>query len=153
MGPIHATELGGSIAADTVWTAAASPHVVTGTVVVLKGVTLTIEPGSAIQMKAGADLVVTNGGRLLAEGTAEQRIRFSRQTGVRKRWGGIIIMGETDSPESRLRYVHVEGNDFTAVYAQHATVWLDNLTFGTRDRTASVELRCRQAEYPPAYRR
>ncbi len=116
------------------WTAAASPNIVTHTITVLQGVTLTIESGAAIQMKAGADLVVTNGGRLLAEGTVDQRIRFSRPPGVRKRWGGIVIMGGPDSPESRLRYMHIEGNDFTAVYAQHATVWLDHLTFGTRDR-------------------
>ena len=129
-----AAELGGFISADATWTAAASPHVVTSTVTVLQGVTLTIEPGAAIQMRAGSDLVVTNGGRMLAEGTADKRIRFSRPPGVRKRWGGIVVTGGPDSPESRLRYVHIEGNDFTAVYAQHATVWLDNLTFGTRDR-------------------
>ncbi len=129
-----AAELGGSIAADTVWTAEASPHVVTSTVTVLKGVTLTIAPGAAIQMKAGADLVVTNGGRLLAEGTAEKRIRFGRPPGIRKRWGGIVIMGGPDSPECRIRFTHIEGNDFTAVFSQHGTVWLDNLTFGSRDR-------------------
>jgi hypothetical protein len=130
----RAIELGGSIAADTVWTLSASPHVVTNSITILQGATLTIEPGATIHMKAGTDLVVTNGGRLLAEGTAEQRIRFGRPPGVRKRWGGVVITGGPDSPESRLRYVHIEGNDFTAVYAQHATVWLDHLTFGTRDR-------------------
>ena len=133
---IHATaaEIGGAIATNAVWTAGASPHIVTSTVIVLKGVTLTIEPGAAIQMKAGADFVVTNGGRLMAEGMPERRIRFSRPPGVRKRWGGIVIMGDAESPESRLRYTHIEGNEFTSVYARHATVWLDHLTFGTRDR-------------------
>jgi hypothetical protein len=131
---VRSAELGGFMSADTEWTAAGSPHVITSTVTVLKGVTLKIAPGAAIQIKAGADLVVTNGGRLLAEGTAEQRIRFGRPPGVRKRWGGIVLMGGSDSPECRIRYAHIEGNDFTAVFSQHATVWLDNLTFGSRDR-------------------
>src|SRR6267142_1182357 len=103
----RAAEMAGSISADTTWTAAASPHVVSGTVTVLKGVTLTIQPGATIQIKPGSDLIVTNGGRLLAEGTAEQRIRFGRPPGVRKRWGGIVIMGGPDSPESRIRYAHI----------------------------------------------
>lgn len=129
-----AAEISGLLSTDTTWSAVASPHVLTGGVVVGKGATLTIEPGATIHLMTGVDLVVTNGGRLLAEGTSEKRIRFSRPVGVRKRWGGIVIMGGSDSPESRIRFAHIEGNDFTAIYSQHGTVWLDSLTFGTRDR-------------------
>ena len=129
-----AADISGLISANATWSAAASPHVVTGPIVVGKGVTLTIEAGAAVHLTAGVDLVVTNGGRLLAEGTADKRIRFSRPVGVRKRWGGIVIMGGPDSPESRIINAHIEGNDFTAIYSQHATLWLESLTFGTRDR-------------------
>jgi len=124
----------GVLSADTTWSATASPHVITGPIVVGKGATLTIEAGATVHFTAGVDLVVTNGGRLLAEGTADRHIRLSRPVGVRKRWGGIVIMGGPDSPESRIVNAHIEGNDFTAIYSQHATVWLENLTFGTRDR-------------------
>lgn len=41
---------------------------------------------------------------------------------------------DTGSPESRIAFAHIEGNDFTAIYSKHGTVWLDSLTFGTRDR-------------------
>ncbi len=132
--PAHAAEISGVLSANTTWAAAASPHVLTGGVVVGKGATLTIEAGATIHLMTGVDLVVTNGGRLLAEGTSEKRIRFSRPVGVRKRWGGIVIMGGPESPETRIRFAHFEGNDFTAVFSQHGTVWLDSLTFGTRDR-------------------
>ena len=131
---VAAGEFGGSLSTSTKWLAADSPHLIKSSLIVEKGVTLTIEPGVTVHLAAGADLVVTNGGRLLAEGTADKRIRFSRPAGVRKRWGGIIIMGGLDSPETRIVNAHIEGNDFTAIYSKHGTLWLEGLTFGTRDR-------------------
>jgi hypothetical protein len=126
--------VGGLLSASATWTAAANPHVVTNSVVIARGATLTLEPGTAVHLMAGVDFVVTNGGRLLAEGTAEQRIHFSRPPGTRKRWGGIIVLGEPDSPESRVVNAHIEGNDFSAIYSQHGTLWLEAVSFGTRDR-------------------
>lgn len=131
---LHAANVGGSITTDITWTEAGSPHVITQTLVVQSGVTLTLQPGAAVHLAGGVDLVVTNGGRLLAEGTAEKPVRFSRPPGVRKRWGGIVIEGGPGSPESRIAFAHIEGNDFTAIYSKHGTVRLDSLTFGTRDR-------------------
>ena len=117
-----AGEIGGSLTASTKWLAADSPHLIKSSLIVEKGVTLTIEPGTTVHLAAGADLVVTNGGRLIAEGTADQRIRFSRPPGVRKRWGGIIIMGGPDSPETRIVNAHIEGNAFTAIFSKHGTL-------------------------------
>lgn len=129
-----AADYAGRISADTTWSAADSPHTVKSTVIIEKGVTLTIEPGAHIHLLAGSDLVVTNGGRLLAEGTADRIIQFSRPPAVRKRWGGIVVMGGPNSPETRIAHAHIEGNDFSAIYSAHGTVWLEALTFGTRDR-------------------
>lgn len=134
MAPIQAAEHGGLITNDTTWPAAGGPHVIRSTVVVEKGATLTIEPGTTLHLQAGSDLVVTNGGRLLAVGTPDQTIRFSRPPGTRKRWGGIIVMGGPGSPETRIAHAHIEGNDYSAIYSAHGTVWLEALTFGTRDR-------------------
>jgi len=127
-------EASGVLSADTTWSVAASPHVVTGPIVVGKGVTLTVEAGATVHLTAGVDLVVTNGGRLLAEGTTDKRIRFSRPPGVTQTLGWHRHHGGPDSPESRIINTHIEGNDFTAIFSQHGTLWLESLTFGTRDR-------------------
>ncbi len=129
-----ATEVTGPITADTTWSAANSPYVISGPFTINSGATLTIEPGTSVHLGAKVDLVVTNGGRLLAEGTAEKPIHFSRPPNVKKRWGGIVVMGGPNSPETRITYANIEGFDFSAIYSAHGTLRLDHLTFGTRDR-------------------
>src|SRR5262249_22152122 len=62
---------GGTIAADTTWSAASGPIQVNSTLTVASGATLTIEPGTSVYLGAGVNFVVANGGRLLAEGTAD----------------------------------------------------------------------------------
>src|SRR6185436_13184386 len=126
--------LSGRLAKDTTWRASESPHVLTGTIVVDAGATLTIEPGTTVQLSPDVDMVVTNASRLLAEGTAEAPIRFVRLPNTRKRWGGIVIAGAPGSPESRIRHAFIQGNNFTAVYSSHGTLWLEHVAFATRDR-------------------
>jgi hypothetical protein len=79
---------------------------------VLAGVTLTIEPGTVVvAKKRGAGdatavaLVVRQGGRLVANGTAAAPITFTAQENIdhfwtaarallaRGRWGGLVILG------------------------------------------------------------
>src|SRR5438552_13791107 len=79
----NAGEVSGLLSANATWSAAQSPYLVTSSIVVGPGVTLTIEPGASVHLTAGADFVVTNGGRLLAEGAADKEIRFSRPPGTR----------------------------------------------------------------------
>ncbi len=131
---VEAAEVSGLITANTSWKAEGGPHVVKSTVIVAGGATLSIEAGAQVHLLAGSDLVVTNGGRLLVEGTPEKPVHFGRPPGVRKRWGGIIIMGEPNSPETRIVHAHIEGNDFSAIYSAHGTLWVEAVTFGTRDR-------------------
>jgi hypothetical protein len=124
----------GRLTKDTTWRAADSPHLLTGTVIVDAGATLTLEPGTTVQLSPDVDMVVTNASRLLAEGTAEAPIRFVRLPNTRKRWGGIVIAGAPGSPESRIRHAFIQGNNFTAVYSSHGTLWLEHVAFATRDR-------------------
>lgn len=102
----------GFITDGDTWTAD-SIYVMTGKVVVPQGATLTIEPGTIIKGAEGegtlaSALVVARGGKLMAEGTAEQPIIFTSardniqsgqiagtnldetQVGL---WGGLIILG------------------------------------------------------------
>jgi hypothetical protein len=62
--------------ADETWTAAASPHVVSGALSVPAGRTLTIEPCAVVQMKSGASMIVE--GKLIALGADGKPIRFER---------------------------------------------------------------------------
>lgn len=90
------------------WTAG-NTYVLDGLVFVDEGATLTIEPGTVIKGKPGqgesaSALVVARGGRILAEGTAENPIIFTAEADdvddpedlpldARGLWGGVIILG------------------------------------------------------------
>ena len=114
----------------TNWTAADGPYLVTSSVTIPAGDTLTIQPGTTVYFAPGAGLTVANGGRLLAEGTDAARIRFTRPPGSGGNWTGITIQGSGGSPETRLGYVHFDGNGSTAVHVTDGTVFLDHLKFG-----------------------
>lgn len=80
-------------------------YLLTGTVYVAKGVTLTIEPGTVIRgdFDTNGTLVVTKGARIVAEGKSTDPIVFtsSKSTADRKSgdWGGVILYG--DAPLNR----------------------------------------------------
>ncbi|SFO30254.1 hypothetical protein SAMN05428949_4860 [Chitinophaga sp. YR627] len=91
--------LKGDISANQTLTAD-KKYLLDGFVYVKSGVTLTIQPGTVI-MGDKADkgtLVVTRGGKIMAEGTAEKPIIFTSSQAVNARsqgdWGGVIILGK-----------------------------------------------------------
>jgi hypothetical protein len=127
--PVPTNGVGGTISVDTTWRTADSPINVISDITVNPGVTLTIEPG--VHVLFGSGLSFTVNGRVLAEGDATNRIVFSRAPGSAGTWGGITIAGGAASPESQIRYAHVEFNSGTAISVPGSTVWLDHLTFGT----------------------
>jgi len=128
------TTVGGTLSANTTWSAGAGPYRLTANVTVANGVTLTIQPGTTVYFNPGVGLTVANGGRLLAEGNAFSRIQFSIVPGPSNRWSGITINGAAGSPESRITHAHIEGNSGNAVGVTGGDAFLDHLTFGTTDR-------------------
>ena len=115
---VGGTDLGGSrtVSADETWTKAGSPYFTqcpastpcTGEVTVSSGAVLTIEPGAAVCVNK---ISVADAGRILAAGTAAERIHF----GVRNRasqWGGLVFQAPastgTLSGASLLRHVVIE---------------------------------------------
>lgn len=72
-----ATSVAGIIASDVTWTKANSPYTFTGPVAVKLGVTLTIEPGVAVNLN---DYYMEVNGTLIAKGNADDRIVFNSGT-------------------------------------------------------------------------
>ena len=102
----------GLISKNETWSAD-SVYYLGGKVVVPAGVTLTIQPGTIIKGKQGTGslasaLIIAQGGKLMAEGTADKPIIFTSEldniktgetfgTNLQKtdnqKWGGLVILG------------------------------------------------------------
>jgi hypothetical protein len=85
------TPVSGGIFADTTWALSNSPYIVTGTVTLFPGYTLTIEPGVVIKFENGTGLTIR--GTLTAEGTGAQGILFTSNSGSPSKgsWSGIAV--------------------------------------------------------------
>lgn len=125
---------GGTVAGNETWSASGGPYLITSSLTVPSGVTLTLEPGTSLYLAAGVNLTIANGGRLLAEGTAQAPIVLSRPPGVATKWGGIVINGAAGSPETRLVHAYIEGNGTTCIHSSGGTLFLDYLNFGSPDQ-------------------
>ncbi len=108
------TTVGGRISADTTWSLANSPYVVTSTVQVYgtatSPVTLTIEPGVVVKFNSGTSLQIGNGtsqGALAAQGTAANHITFTR-SGTSGTWNGLNFQDGTIDSTTDLEYVDVQ---------------------------------------------
>lgn len=85
------TEVSGNITSDTTWVLADSPYVVAGTVQVLDGAKLTIEPGVVIKFNKNTGLNID--GELIANGTSDAIIKFTSNQSAPKAgdWLGILF--------------------------------------------------------------
>ncbi|MHA4736785.1 IPT/TIG domain-containing protein [Dyadobacter sp. MSC1_007] len=100
-------EVKGNITANTNWTAD-KVYVIKGFVYVESGATLTIEKGTLIKggskeddpsgKQQGGTLIINQGAKIMAIGTAEQPIVFtsSKEPGKRNYgdWGGVVLVGK-----------------------------------------------------------
>ena len=86
------THTGGTITADTTWTKATSPHMVTSDLDVSGGAVLTIEPGVIVCLGYFVDLDFINGARLVARGSPTDSIVFAAIDAANQ-WGRLGFYG------------------------------------------------------------
>ncbi|WP_461532726.1 hypothetical protein [Sinomicrobium sp.] len=129
----------GILTEDETWNAD-TVYLLDGKVVVNEGVTLTIEPGTIIKGKPGQEtsasaLVVDQGGKLMAEGTADSPIIFTAEADNIKPgelkgtnldendnalWGGVIILGKAPiSASGDSENAQIEGISPDEPYGQY----------------------------------
>jgi parallel beta-helix repeat protein len=82
---LASTNVGGPILTHTTWDLAGSPYIVTSSVIVGNGATLTIEPGVEVRFNPGLGLTVgyagfPPNGKLVARGTSGSPILFTSNT-------------------------------------------------------------------------
>lgn len=95
------TAVSGGIYQNTTWTQAGSPYLVTGSIVVFPGKTLTIEPGCEVRFTAdntfntGNFIYLEIRGTLIALGTDANKIKFTstNSSDGSYNWQGINIKG------------------------------------------------------------
>ena len=129
---------GQTISTSTTWTAAGSPYVVSGAVVVHGSAApvLTIEPGVEVRFTTAGSLQFGSGGSrgaLLANGTLAQPVTFTSDAAAKARgdWGFLHFGGPSTSPRSYLTHAVVEyagRGSRTAVEVVNAPVTLTDVT-------------------------
>jgi hypothetical protein len=128
------TDVSGEINADTTWSLAESPYVVTGDVTVMPGVTLTIEPG--VQVRFNGNYVLGVRGTLIAEGLAGQEILFTSNLAspAAGDWG--VLDFRSDSKYSHVQYAIIEygGNAYKpGAYCATGAVCVNTSSFVMED--------------------
>ena len=126
------TSVSGPINADTIWTTAASPYVVTGEVTVDAGATLTIQPGVTVLFQPGTRMVIR--GRLSAIGTESELIRFTRDPATGGDWNGLQFTDTTEDNQIHWATLQwgITGNGMVGV--ERSQLEIDSVAFDDTNR-------------------
>ncbi len=123
----------GVLTEDTTMAPCSTAYQLTGTLIVPAGVTLSILPGTTVFFDAGASIRV-EGGRLLAEGTLYEPLRFTRTPGTGGAWNGIQFVDA--ATDNRLAYAVIEYGATAdgMIGLERSELNVDHVTFDHCDR-------------------
>ena len=111
------TDVGGSITSNTTWSKQGSPYIVTSSVLVCEGATLTIEPGVVVRFSSAKGMQIE--GELLAQGTEAEPIIFSSNQSSPAPGDWVNILFTDTSIDATYDEV---GNYLNGSIMQHCTV-------------------------------
>ena len=130
---------GGALTESTTLTTSAVPYFITDDITVPVGITLTIQPGVTLQLWPGRSLIVY--GRLAAEGTPSQPIRFTRAppsvppNGGEEEGGWGAILFDSSEADNRIAYATVEHAGTHSIIADHSRLRVEQSTIRYLDGT------------------
>jgi len=127
----------GTLTANTTWTKAASPYIVTNNLMVAGGVSLTLEPGTIVKFEPNVQLIVA--GQLIANGTSNDSIYFLRNSSTQN-WAGITFSVGSVASSISAQYAYQSGSVFNycairnvtstngAIYTVNTALYISNST-------------------------
>jgi len=136
--PLFSLEVEGHITENTIWTPDNNPYIVVHDIYVDSGVTLTIAPGTIVKLTSAElsefDHIVENfywqggeaeakmiwvNGKIIAEGTEQDSIIFTRNPDVENyHWGTIYLSPESEEI-SKFKYCKIEYPFFIGLSIMH----------------------------------
>ncbi|MCA9216042.1 MAG: right-handed parallel beta-helix repeat-containing protein, partial [Planctomycetales bacterium] len=131
------TEVGGTLASDTVWSVNGSPYEVVRDIVIPEGVKLTIAPGARLRFSPNTGIQV-QGGQLLADGSPWQRIIFEPATA--NAWDGLRF--SESLADNRISFADMIRGDGQgeAIQVTESRLHLDNIEWsGTNGTILELE--------------
>jgi hypothetical protein len=146
------TDVSGAIIANTTWSKANSPYNVLGDIAIQSAATLKIEPGVVVNFNGGTGITIN--GRIVAEGTAFDRIAFRRATGAGSDWDGLEFLNTlTDSRITFADFTEGDGQG-ESIHVVSSRLYLDNITWigttGTVLELAEPSVIVRNSSFPTA---
>ena len=114
--PSLATDVCGPILTDTTWTVGGNPYVATCSVLVMSGVTLTIEPGVIVRFNE--DLALQVDGQLIARGTGASPITLTKHQTAN--WGYVWFTETSVNAQFDSGGQYVSGSIIEHAIIEHA---------------------------------
>lgn len=122
------TPVSGTLSGNNIWTPGNGPYLVTGNLTIASGAVLTIQPGTSVYFGSPVGITVSSGGRIDAEGSEFQHIRFTRNPAASANWAGLTI---NSSQDNKITFADIEyaSSGSRALGATGAKLLLDHVDF------------------------